>query len=114
MTEPREDWRPPFCPDRSGCSPLLHPLTDGDNMALNKPGYAVFCWGRLAKPLTWTFDGIEHAETLSTCQSSPLKGNIRWLENESDWSALARVYPYAIRAAAAALATPPAPTEDDQ
>jgi hypothetical protein len=83
-----ERWRPPFCPDPTGCAPLIHPLTDSDNMTLDQRGYAVFCFGRLAEPLTWTFDGVEHVETLSTCQSSPLKGVVRWLENEADWSAM--------------------------
>ena len=102
-----EKWRPPFCPDRT-CTPLIHPLTDGDNMTAGpdgwsvpawRPGYAVFCWGRLDEPKVWTMDGVEHVETLSTCQSSPLKGVIRWLENAADWSALLRSY----RAAIAAL-----------
>ena len=96
-TRPR--WRPPFCPDPSGCAPLIHPTTDPDNMTLDRRGYAVFCWGRLADPLVWTFDGVEHVETLSTCQSSPLKGIVRWLENESDWSALIRGYRAAIAVA---------------
>lgn len=101
---PREDWRPPFCPDPTGCRPLIHPLTDSDNMTLDQRGFAVFCWGRLAEPLVWTFDGVEHVETLSTCQSSPLKGVVRWLENEADWSALLRSY----RAAVGAAHEPPA------
>ena len=92
------EWRPLFCPDPTGCAPLIHPTTDSDNMALDKRGYAVFCWGRLSAPLVWVFDGVEHVETLSTCQSSPLKGVVRWLENPSDWSALVRGYRAAISA----------------
>lgn len=105
MTETRapdyETWRPTICPDRGGCRPLIHPITDGDNMepGFDRPGFAVFCWGRLAEPKVWTMDGVEHVETLSSCQSSPLKGVIRWLENESDWSALIRGYRAAITAA---------------
>jgi hypothetical protein len=98
--EVRENWRPPFCPDPTGCRPLIHPLTDPDNMALDKRGFAVFCWGRLAERIVWTFDEVEHVETLSSCQSSPLKGVVRWLENESDWSALIRGYRAAISSAA--------------
>lgn len=94
-----EDWRPPFCPDPSGCRPLIHPLTDGDNLTMDLRGFAVFCWGRLVEPLVWTFDDVEDRETLSTCQSSPLKGVVRWLENESDWSALLRSYRAAVEAA---------------
>jgi hypothetical protein len=78
--------------------PVIHPLTDSDNMTLDQRGFAVFCFGRLSEPLVWTFDDVEHRETLSTCQSSPLKGVVRWLENESDWSAMARSYRAAISA----------------
>lgn len=94
-------WRPAMCPDPTGCTPLIHPTTDPDNMGpgFAERGFAVFCWGRLAEPLVWTFDDVEHVETLSTCQSSPLKGVVRWLENESDWSALIRGYRAAISAA---------------
>jgi len=101
----REAWRPPFCPDPIGCRPLIHPLTDADNMNDEhtapawRPGFAVICWGRLAEAKVWTMDGVEHVETLSVCQSSPLKGNVRWLENESDWSALLRGYRAAISVA---------------
>ena len=100
-----EAWRPACCPDRTGCAPLIHPITDADNMVpgFDRPGFAVFCWGRLAEPKVWTMDDVEHVETLSTCQSSPLKGVIRWLENESDWSALIRGYRVAITAANLAL-----------
>lgn len=102
------EWRPPTCPDPTGCAPLIRPLTDHDNLIEGeggwmrpawKPGFATFCWGRLAEPKVWTMDGVEHVETLSTCQSSPLKGTIRWLENEEDWSALIRSYRAAIAAA---------------
>lgn len=98
----REEWRPPFCPDPDGCTPLIHPLTDSDNMTLDQRGLAVFCFGRLRDPLVWTFDDVEHVETLSTCQSSPLKGVIRWFENLEDWSALGRAYRAAIAAASEA------------
>lgn len=74
-------------------------------MTLDQRGFAVFCWGRLTEPLTWTFDDVEHVETLSTCQSSPLKGVVRWLENESDWSALIRGYRAAITSANAEALT---------
>ena len=47
-----KSWRPPFCPDPTGCAPLIHPLTDSDNMSLDQRGYAVFCFGKLAEPLT--------------------------------------------------------------
>ena len=93
-------FRPAMCPDPTGCRPVIHPTTDADNMGpgLAERGFAVFCWGQLAEPLVWTFDGVEHVETLSTCASSPLKGVVRWLENESDWSALIRGYRAAIAA----------------
>ena len=97
MSTEAERWRPPFCPDR-GCTPLIHPLTDPDNMDLS-PRMAVFCFGRLAEPIDWTFAGVEHHETLSQCQSSPLKGNVRWLDNVEDWSALTRAYRAATAAA---------------
>lgn len=95
----REDWRPKFCPDPKGCAPLIHPLTDGDNPMLDNPGFAVHCFGGLAEPIVWTFNNVEHVEDLSTCQYSPLKGVIRWLENVSDWAALSRAYRAAIPAA---------------
>ena len=90
-SEQRDKWRPAFCPDHA-CTPLMRPLTDHDNHDLAQPGYAVFCFGRLAEPIDWTFAGVEHHETLSQCQSSPLKGNIRWLDNAADWQALGSIY----------------------
>ncbi len=95
-----EEWRPAFCPDRA-CTPLIHPLTDPDNMepGVGRPGFAVFCWGRLAEPLDWTFGGVEHHEDLSNCQFSPLKGVVRWLDNAEDWSALRRAFQAATNAA---------------
>jgi hypothetical protein len=93
-----EQWRPPFCPDYT-CKPLIRPLTDHDNHDLAQPGYAVFCFGRLAEPIDWTFAGVEHHEDLSNCQMSPLKGNVRWLDNAADWQALAATYQIAHRAA---------------
>lgn len=86
-----EQWRPPFCPDHA-CTPLMRPLTDSHNRDLAQPGYAVFCFGRLAEPIDWTFAGVEHHEDLSNCQMSPLKGNIRWLDNAADWQALGSVF----------------------
>jgi len=93
-----EAWRPPFCPDH-GCTPLIRPLTDHDNHDLADPGFALFCFGRLGVPVDWTFDGVEHHETLSQCQYSPLKGNVRWLDNLADWEALAATYRIAADAA---------------
>ncbi len=81
--------------------PLIRPLTDHDNHDLSGPGYALFCFGRLGAPLDWTFGGVEHHETLSQCQYSPLKGNVRWLDNPADWQALAATYLIAHRAALA-------------
>lgn len=98
--EQREHWRPAICPDRAGCAPLIHPMTDSDNLpAMDNPTFAIFCFGRLTEERRWTFNGVEHVEDLSTCQYSPLKGVIRWLENVSDWAALQRAYRAAIPAA---------------
>ena len=111
MSEQQESWRPAFCPDRT-CTPLIHPLTDPDNMepGFDRPGFAVFCFGRLAAPLDWTFAGVEHHEDLSNCQSSPLKGNVRWFDNAEDWSALTRAF----RAATSAAATPTETPEESE
>ena len=95
----KPDWRPPFCPDRQGCAPIIRPLTDSDNRTLDNPGYSVWCYGRLAQPIDWTFNAVEHHETLSVCESSPLKGNVRWLDNLADWEALAATYRIAADAA---------------
>lgn len=90
--------RPPFCPDPKGCRPLIWPLTDSDNRRMDNPGFAVHCFGKMAKPLVWTFGGIEHHEDLRCCDYSPLKGVVMWLENRADWDALAYCYRHAVDA----------------
>jgi hypothetical protein len=45
----------------------------------------------MAEPVEFVYDGKKHANDLNHCDYTPLKGVIRWQENEGDWRALAKM-----------------------
>jgi hypothetical protein len=84
--------RPAGCPEPR-CMPvfqrpsppfLVEPGAPDDRRQL-PPGESMFCWGCMAAPVTFTYDGVEHTNDLSACVFTPLKGVIRFQENENDW-----------------------------
>jgi len=84
--------RPWLCPERR-CTPLLN-LRDGEyaDITVPEPGHSWTCWGRMAEPVTFVYDGVEHTNDHNCCHYTPLKGVIRWEENPDDWSSLATYY----------------------
>jgi hypothetical protein len=50
------------------------------------------CWGYLADAIKFEYDGARHANDLSSCWYTALKGVIRWQENVSDWMNTAADY----------------------
>lgn len=84
--------RPWLCPEPR-CMPLLN-LRDGDyrDITVPEPGFGFVCWGRMPEPVVFVYDGVEHPNDLNSCHYTPLKGLIRWQENEADWNVLASYY----------------------
>ena len=82
--------RPWLCPMVGHCEPLTN-LRDGDykDITVPEPGQSWTCFGIMAKPLTFIYDGVEHTNDLNHCDYTPLKGVLRFQENEADWSVLA-------------------------
>lgn len=54
-----------------------------------EPGNSIFCWGLMEREVTFTYDGVAHANGRSFCIYTPLKGMIRYQTTENDWSVLA-------------------------
>ena len=92
MTPSARAERPWLCPEPR-CTPLLN-LRDGDykDITTPEPGHSFSCWGQMAGPVTFVYDGIEHTNDLNDCHYTPLKGLIRWQGNEADWNVLASHY----------------------
>lgn len=84
--------RPWLCPEPR-CTPLLN-LRDGDykDITVPEPGQSFFCWGLMAEPVTFSYDGVEHTNDANGCTYTPLKGLIRFQENAADWNGLASYY----------------------
>jgi hypothetical protein len=51
----------------------------------------------MAEPVAFSYDGSEHNNDLNHCDYTPLKGVIRWQENEDDWVAVQRFFATALR-----------------
>lgn len=92
MTGSRLGGRPWLCPEPR-CTPLLN-LRDGDyrDISVPEPGQSFFCWGLMAEPVAFSYDGAEHVNDANGCTYTPLKGLIRMQENAADWSGLASYY----------------------
>lgn len=90
----------PYCCPEPRCTPV-HQLDgyEGDEHDLSKPqpGESFFCFGRMAEPVEFTYDGAQHRNDLRSCGYTPLKGIISWQENLDDWRALSNAYGRAAR-----------------
>lgn len=67
-------------------------MSENDDLREPVLGLSWWCLGRMAEPRTFTYDGVEHTNDLNDCHYSPLKGVIRWEENEDDIGTLASTY----------------------
>lgn len=81
-------FRPWCCPDPH-CTPLYHYNVYVDSP---QPGESFSCFGIMERPIEFTYDGKKHKNDLSHCDYTPLKGVIKWQENEDDWFALERMF----------------------
>ena len=72
--------RPWCCPE-----PRCTPIHNGGVSENPTPGVSFMCWGYLADAIKFEYDGARHANDLSSCWYTALKGVIRWQENVSDW-----------------------------
>jgi hypothetical protein len=88
--------RPWLCPEPR-CTPLTN-LRDGDypDITVPEPGQSFFCWGVMETPVSFNYDGHEHPNDCNGCTYTPLKGLIRFQENENDWDALSTYYHVAV------------------
>ena len=87
--------RPWCCPDHR-CEPV-HQLAN-EPLGAPCPGESFVCFGRMAEPVEFVYDGSSHANDLRTCNYTPLKGVIVWQENREDWRMLRDAYAAALRA----------------
>lgn len=101
MSDRPANARPWLCPERR-CEPMLN-LRDGDypDITVPVPGESWICWGRMERPVTFIYDGVEHPNDHNCCHYTPLKGLIRWQENPADWNVLASYYALAYKKACA-------------
>ncbi len=85
------------------CAPLVN-LRDGEyrDITVPEPGQTFMCWGRMAEPVTFIYDGVEHKNDHNSCHYTPLKGLVRFQNNPADWDALSTYYALAKRRAEAA------------
>ncbi|KKK70175.1 hypothetical protein LCGC14_2926640 [marine sediment metagenome] len=95
MSGPRvtEEFNRPWCCPEPRCR-LVWNYQVG---AAPTPGDSFVCFGEMAEPVAFTYDGSEHVNDLNHCDYTPLKGVIRWQENEDDWVAAQRFYATALR-----------------
>lgn len=91
----RTNQRPWCCPEPR-CEPLIN-LRDGEYKDITKPepGHTWTCWGALAEPIEFVYDGVRHSNDLTVCHYTALKGVLRFQDNAADWNALATYYHYA-------------------
>jgi hypothetical protein len=90
--------RPWLCPEPR-CTPI-HQLQDGDydDISVPEPGQTWSCAGRMERPVTFMYDGVDHTNDCNSCHYTALKGVIRWQENAADWRALTNFYSRAVNA----------------
>ena len=80
--------RPWCCPEPS-CKPI-------HNDQVERPGVSFICFGKMARPVEFTYDGEKHNNDLNHCDYTPLKGVIRWQENPDDWRYIVAQYQRAL------------------
>lgn len=86
----------PFCCPEHCCTPVYQWKNSGLDITQFTAGQSFLCLGRMAKPVVFTYDEVIHANDLSTCMYSPLKGMIRFQENYNDWKGLVTAYTRAL------------------
>ncbi len=84
MSELRRPW---FCPNPS-CE-WFYQAQVYDPPRLGESGD---CFGRMDRPIPFTYDGVEHVNDIYQCQYSPLKGVVCWQVNREDLDAFRAVY----------------------
>lgn len=83
----------PWCCPEPRCRPVYQVKdSDYEKLTAPVPGESFFCFGMMARPVTFTYDGVEHTNDLNSCSYTALKGVIRFQENETDWEALEIAY----------------------
>lgn len=77
----------PWCCPEPRCIPVfqIHDREDNPDLTIPVPAESYFCFGEMGEPVTFIYDGHEHKNDLNSCAYTPLKGVIRWQENEDDW-----------------------------
>ena len=83
--------RPWCCPEPS-CKPIHNDQVEGEPT----PGVSFICFGKMARPVTFIYDGESHDNDLNHCDYTPLKGIIRWQENVDDWRYVVAQYQRAL------------------
>ncbi len=84
--------RPWCCPEPS-CEPLHNDQVEVEPT----PGVSFICFGKMARPVQFTYDGEQHDNDLNHCDYTPLKGIIRWQENLDDWRYIVMRYQRALK-----------------
>jgi len=81
----RLSGRPWLCPEPR-CTPLIN-LRDGEyrDITVPEPGQSYFCWGLMAEPVTFVYDGVEHTNDANCCSvrfclGAPPDDAARWAE----------------------------------
>ena len=76
----------PWCCPEPRCTPLFQAFdSSAKPLGTPQPGQSWSCWGKLTEPVTFVYNGVEHANDLKSCWQSALKGVISWQENRDDW-----------------------------
>lgn len=87
-----EKYRPWCCPE-----PRCRPLYQVGQTEAGQPGESWSCWGGMAEPVVFVYDGVEHSNDLNSCHYTPLKGVVRFQENFGDWLAFEACYHAALQ-----------------
>jgi hypothetical protein len=92
-----EEWVRPWCCPEPRCTVLYH----YNVWSPPQPGESFACFGVMDRAVEFVYDGKRHKNDLNHCDYTPLKGVVRWQDNEDDWIALERMYAMARRKLAA-------------
>lgn len=84
----------PWCCPEPRCTPLTS-VANGD-ITHFESGESWWCWGVMAEPVTFIYDGNQHDNEFNSCFYSALKGVVRSQECEDDWRVLRRAYTWLV------------------
>jgi hypothetical protein len=84
--------RPWICPEPCCCPIFQAKDSDYEDISVANSGQSFLCFGKLSKPIEFTYNGVNHKNDLGTCMYSALKGIIRYQENKADWEWLGKSY----------------------